>query len=65
MPAFDSAVLRYARYDALRRELLVRLTGGSYVYEGVPPEVYEALLTAPSKGAFYNAEIRDRFAYKR
>jgi hypothetical protein len=65
MPPFDSSVIKFARYDALTRELTVRLVAGVYVYEGVPTEIYQALLNAPSKGAFYNAQIRDRFSYKR
>jgi hypothetical protein len=65
MPAFDSSVIKFARYDALTRELHVRLVAGVYVYEDVPAEIYQQLLSAPSKGAFYNARIRDRFHYKR
>jgi hypothetical protein len=29
----------------------------------VPPEVFEAFATAPSKGTFFNAEIRDAYDY--
>ncbi len=65
MPALNSSLIKFVRYDALSRELFVRLEGGAYTYEGVPPEVYEALLKAPSAGVFYNAYIRDRFSYKR
>lgn len=65
MPPIDSSVIKFARYDALTRELTVRLTAGVYVYENVPAEIYHALMAAPSKGAFYNSQIRDRFSYKR
>jgi hypothetical protein len=65
MPAFDSSVIKSARYDALTRELHVRLAAGIYVYEDVPAEIYQQLLAAPSKGAFYNEKIRDRFYFKR
>jgi hypothetical protein len=65
MPALKSSLIKFVRYDALTRELFVRLEGGAYTYERVPAEVYEALLAAPSAGAFYNAYIRDSFSYKR
>ena len=66
MAQVQSSVINFVRYDALARELTVSLhTGGLYVYVDVPAERYEALLAAPSKGAFYNEHIRDCFAYKR
>jgi KTSC domain len=61
-----SSVVKYARYDSVARELTVSLhETGIYTYVGVPKEIYMGLLAAPSKGAFYNAHIRDRFSYKR
>jgi hypothetical protein len=33
----------------------------AYDFCGVPQHVYEGLLTAHSKGQFYNAYIRDRY----
>jgi hypothetical protein len=65
MPPLESSAIKSVHYDALSRELLVRLPAGIYVYEEVPEAVYRALLAAPSKGAFYNAHIRDCFSYKR
>jgi hypothetical protein len=40
------------------------VTGRRYVYEGVPPEVFEAFKAAFSKGSFFNREIRDRYQYR-
>lgn len=34
---------------------------GRYDYPNVPYEVFEAFLRAPSKGQFYNANIRDQY----
>lgn len=65
MPAVNSSAIQFVRYDALSRELTVRLPARAYVYEDVPIDVYEALMHAESKGAFYNAHIRDIFSYKR
>jgi KTSC domain len=38
-------------------------SGAIYHYFSVPPEIYGALLRAPSQGAYFNQGIRDRFAY--
>ena len=36
-----------------------------YCYFGVPAAVHHALLSADSKGAYFNRYIRDRFPYQR
>ena len=57
-----SSVLLSAGYDADGETLEVEfLSGRIYRYFGVPPEVVAALMTAPSLGAYYNREIRDRY----
>ncbi len=62
MPEVKSRALTHLDYDAGSRRLFVTfVTGRLYVYEGVPPDVYEALLRAPSKGRFFNREIKDRY----
>lgn len=46
-------------YDAdFGRLYCVYLNGSCYVYSDVPPEVWDAMLAAPSKGAFFYDEIR-------
>jgi hypothetical protein len=37
--------------------------GALYCYRDVPHEIYEGLLTAPSKGVYFNRQIRGRFGY--
>jgi hypothetical protein len=60
-----SSVIRFFRYAADTRELKVAFVSGRvYVYEDVPPEVAAAFKEARSKGAFFNREIRDRYAYR-
>ena len=54
LPEAEKAVLRLADQIAL-------VTPDGFLSE----ELYEALLRAPSAGAFYNARIRDSFSYKR
>ena len=61
-----SAVIRSFDYDAARNELTVRFTTGKvYVYALVPLAVAEALGAAPSKGAFFNDAVRDKYPHRR
>jgi lysyl-tRNA synthetase class 2 len=61
-----SSVIRAFFYDAARRRLkVVFTTGRRYFYHDVPPDVFDALQAAFSKGEFFNAQIRDRFAFTR
>lgn len=63
---FDSTAIREIDYDAGRAKLLVRFVSGQlYVYVGVPGEVHRSFVRAPSKGRFFQAEIRDRYPYNR
>ena len=36
-----------------------------YCYLGVPPTVHQGLMSASSKGAYFNQNIRGRFPYHR
>jgi hypothetical protein len=60
-----SSVLADAKYDPQSRHLDVRfVTGRRYRYSNVPAEVYNGLLNAESKGAFFNSHIRNEYAYR-
>jgi len=60
-----STAIRYFRYDSAKCELQVTfVTGRRYVYDNVPPDVFDAFRAAFSKGTFFNHEIRDRYAYR-
>ncbi len=60
-----STVIRAFFYDADARLLTVRFTTGrAYRYADVPPELVAAFRASPSKGAFFNAHIRDRYDYQ-
>ena len=60
-----STVIRYFRYDPAKRELDVTfVTRRRYIYENVPPDVFDAFKAAFSKGTFFNHEIRDRYAFR-
>jgi hypothetical protein len=60
-----STAIRFISYDEDTERLSVTfVTGRRYLYEGVPVDVYEDFLRAPSRGGFFNAEIRDRYDYE-
>lgn len=62
MPRVDSTAITHVDYDGRARCLFVTfVTGRVYVYGGVSSKVYEALLDAPSKGEFFNREIKDQY----
>lgn len=53
-------------YDAVQHRLDVQFVSGRrYSYHDVPAEAAEALRAAPSKGAYFNRYIRDRFRFTR
>ena len=58
-----STVLSDMQYDPAQRRLIVtfRPTGRRYTYAGVPPETYESLRRAFSKGSFFNRHIRGHY----
>ncbi len=60
----ESSALHAIGYDAERRVLEVIFNGGRiYQFVQVPAEAYAALAAAPSKGVFFNANIRDVYPY--
>jgi hypothetical protein len=62
--AVNSTTLRTVGYDAERQLLQIEFQNRSlYQYFDVPAAVYEALMQAPSKGAYFNRSIRQRFDY--
>jgi len=59
-----SSVIRNYAYDPDTRELRITFVSGRrYVYFDVPPEKFSAFTHAPSRGSFFNREIRDIFAF--
>lgn len=60
-----STAIRNIAYDTTTRELWVTfVTGRRYVYENVGADVARAFQHAPSRGSFFNHEIRDRYIYR-
>jgi len=59
----ESSTLTSVLYRSSHRELEVEFRSGEiYQYFAVPPQAYNELLKAPSKGAYFNRNIRERFA---
>jgi len=62
--AVDSTSLRTVGYDAERQLLRIEFQNGSiYHYFDVPATVYQELMQAPSKGAYFNRSIRPIFDF--
>lgn len=60
----ESSMIHAVGYDKEKHILeIVFNTGRTYQYADVPPEEYEGLLNAESKGRYFLANIRDVFAY--
>jgi hypothetical protein len=60
-----STAIRNLFYVPATHELWVTFVSGRrYVYTEVPADVFDAFKTAPSRGAFFNHEIRDRYAFR-
>jgi hypothetical protein len=61
-----SKAIRTFDYDESRNELTVTFTRGpTYVYSLVPAAVATAFAASPSPGAFHNAELRDRYPFRK
>ncbi len=66
MPPVDSSAIDFVRYEPALAELTITFNSGKrYVYFGIPRGVSDALLAAPSIGAYFNAHIRDRYRFRR
>lgn len=60
MIAVHSSAIRAIGYDGCTLYVEFHNTG-VYSHPGVPYEVYAALMTASSKGAYYNRYIRGKY----
>lgn len=61
-----SQVIAGFSYDAPTRTLFIAFTSGDlYAYLDVPPQIPPAFRDSPSKGRYFAANIRGRFAYRR
>jgi len=62
----DSSSLEAVGYDSDSQELHVRFWAGTvYIYYEVPQQVVDAFMSAPSKGSFYNRDIRNVYRFSK
>jgi hypothetical protein len=62
----ESAAFGWLTYDEANHQLTVGFRNQtSYQYSGVPGEVFALLLCSPSRGKYFNIEIRNRYPGKR
>jgi len=61
-----SAMIQHISYDEAAHELNVTFIGGAaYTYYHVPKQVYAAFRAAFSKGQYFNANIKDRYDFRK
>jgi hypothetical protein len=64
--AVESSTLATIAYDEIHEWLQLEFRSRAlYQYFRVPATVHEGLLSAPSKGSYFNQEIRGKFPYSR
>ena len=64
--AVESSLLATVSYDAAGAILKVRFRDGAvYQFTEVPRQIFQDLLQAGSKGAYFNHHIRGLYAYSR
>jgi hypothetical protein len=60
----ESSMIHAVGYDLETRTLEVVFNSGRvYCYEGVPPEVYEGLMAAESKGRYMRGYVIDEYPF--
>ena len=62
----DSTLLLWVAYSPEQQRLRLKFRSGElYDYSRVPQTIYQDLLTADSKGRYFNQHIRDAFPTQR
>lgn len=52
-------------YDERLKKLYIEFSSGTYMYHDVPKDIYEDLMSAPSKGKFVHKSIRGTYDYSK
>ena len=65
MKKVSAGNLRAIGYDESSRILQVELTGGTFQYSGVSPEVYRRLASSSSMWSYFRDNIQEELAAKR
>jgi hypothetical protein len=65
MPTVRSTAIQRIQHDEPRRRLSVWFESGEqYDYADVPRDVYEAFVSADSKGRYFAEHIRDHYPFE-
>ncbi len=63
MHSVNSSAISAIGYDKETRRMKITFKqGGTYDFCGVPENILQGLLSASSKGTYYNDHIRDRYS---
>lgn len=66
MQNVESSTIAKIGHDPLHKELHVDFkSGGSYVYHDVPASEYHALISAPSIGRHFAANVKNNYRFNR
>jgi len=61
-----SSVVSSIHYDTGSLTLrIVYVSGAVYLYKGVPPEEFQAMKNAGSKGVYLNRHIKPKYLFER
>jgi len=64
--AVISSTIMSVGYDTAKSVLQICFTSGEiYNYSSVPIDIYKGLLTAESKGGYFNEMIKGRYKYRK
>ncbi|ASU32787.1 KTSC domain-containing protein [Mucilaginibacter xinganensis] len=63
MPSSVVAAMKYNESSATLR--IIYTSGSVYDYKQVPPDVFEQMNAAASKGTFLNTMIKGKYRYKK
>jgi hypothetical protein len=62
MKLVTSSAMQAVGYDPASRRMRIRFAeGNDYDFCGVPESIYQGLMSAFSKGTYYNDYIKDRY----
>ena len=60
---FESEAIAKFAYDLMAMNLVIFFkNGGVYEYRNVPRDAFDAFRAAPSKGQYFQANVRERYA---
>jgi hypothetical protein len=61
MQTLEGSHIKRAGYDDDNSLLILEFGSGTYVYDSVPRETFDALMGAESKGKYFHDNIRNAF----